>query len=37
MKDVVQGSSTEFQVDAIEVNARIHRKIFTQGSLAQGN
>jgi hypothetical protein len=36
MKDVVQGTSTEFVVDSIDVNASIHRKIFTQANLAQG-
>ena len=37
MKDVVQGTSTEFNVDSIEVNAEIHRKVFTEKTLAQGN
>jgi len=37
MKDLAQGTSTEFHVDSIEVNAQIHRKIFTQANLAQGN
>jgi hypothetical protein len=37
MKDVVQGTSTEFNVDSIDVNAKIHRKTFTEANLAQGN
>jgi len=37
MKDLDQGTSTEFHVDSIQVNAPIHRKIFTQANLAQGN
>jgi len=37
MRDVVQGTSTEFTVERIDVNATIHRKVFTQGNLAQGN
>lgn len=36
MSDVVRGTSTEFQVKAIDVNAEIHRKMFTQAQLAQG-
>jgi len=37
MKDVVQGTSTEFTIDSIEVNATIHRRTFTEANLAQGN
>ncbi len=37
MSDVVRGTSTEFRVDTIEVNAKIHRRMFTEGNLAQGN
>ena len=37
MKDLLKGSSTEFNVDSIQVNAKIHRKMFTQSSLGQGN
>lgn len=37
MRDVVQGTSTEFTVERIDVNATIHRKMFTQGNLSQGN
>jgi outer membrane lipoprotein-sorting protein len=37
MKDVVQGTSTEFQVDSIDVNAKIHRRVFTEKNLTQGN
>jgi len=37
MKDLAQGTSTEFSVDSIEMNAKIHRKIFTQANLSQGN
>lgn len=37
MSDVVKGTSTEFQVDTIEVDAKIHRKMFTQANLTQGN
>lgn len=37
MQDVVQGTSTEFRVDSIDVNAKIHRKVFTQAYLSQGN
>jgi len=37
MKDLRQDTSTEFRVDSIEVNAKIHRKIFTQANLSQGN
>ena len=37
MKDLTQGTSTEFNVDSIDVNAKIHRRIFTQSSLSQGN
>lgn len=37
MRDVVQGTSTEFNVERIDVNAAIHRKTFTQANLGQGN
>jgi len=37
MKDVVQGTSTEFIVEEIELGAKIHRKMFTQSHLAKGN
>jgi hypothetical protein len=37
MKDVVHGTSTEFQVDSIDVNAKIHRRVFTEKNLTQGN
>lgn len=37
MADVVQGTSTEFEVEAIDVEAKIHRKTFTEAYLAQGN
>jgi len=37
MSDVVQGTSTEFQIESIDVEAKIHRKTFTEAQLAKGN